>query len=47
MLSYLGTINDFHWKFKPVLNYSKPHTISTFFGGDKNAFTLSNLAEQN
>ena len=25
MLSYrLGTVNDFHWKFKPVLTYSKP-----------------------
>jgi len=26
MLSYrLGTVNDFHWEFKPVLSYSKPH----------------------
>ena len=26
MLSYrLGTVNDFHWGFKPVLSYSKPH----------------------
>jgi len=25
MLSYrLGTDNDFHWEFKPVLSYSKP-----------------------
>jgi len=24
MLSY------FHWGFKPVLSYSKPHTFSTF-----------------
>ena len=32
MLSYrLGTVNDFHWEFKPVLSYSKPHTFSTFF----------------
>jgi len=30
MLSYrLGTVNDFHWGFKPVLSYSKPHTFST------------------
>jgi len=29
MLSYrLGTVNDFHWEFKPVLSYSKPHTFS-------------------
>ena len=31
MLSYcLGTVNDFHWGFKPVLSYSKPYTFSTF-----------------
>jgi len=31
MLSYrLGKVNDFHWEFKPVLSYSKPHTFSTF-----------------
>jgi len=31
MLRYrLGTVNDFHWEFKPVLSYSKPHTFSTF-----------------
>jgi len=46
MLSYrLGTVNDFHWGFKPVLSYSKPHTFSTFFGEEKerkNAFYLSN-----
>jgi len=45
-LSYrLGTINDFHWEFKPVLSYSKPHTFSTFFGEEKerkNAFNFSN-----
>jgi len=24
MLNYrLGTVNDFHWEFKPVLSYSK------------------------
>jgi len=48
MLSYcLGTGNDFHWGFKPVLSYSKPHTFSTFFGEEKerkNAFNLSNQA---
>jgi len=48
MLSYrLGTVNDFHWGFKPVLIYSKPHTFSTFFGEEKegkNAFNLSNQA---
>jgi len=48
MLSYrLGTVNDFHWEFKPVLSYSKPHTFSTFFGKEKeskNAFTLPNQA---
>jgi len=36
MLSYrLGTVNDFHWEFKPVLSYSKPHTFSTFIGEEK------------
>jgi len=36
MLSYrLGTVNDFHWEFKPVLSYSKPHTFSTFLGEEK------------
>jgi len=48
MLSYrLGTVKDFHWEFKPVLSYRKPHTFSTFFGEEKrkkNAITLSNLA---
>jgi len=35
MLSYrLGTVNDFHWGFKPVFRYSKPHTISTFIGDE-------------
>jgi len=27
----LGTVNDCHWEFKPVLSYSKHHTFSTFF----------------
>jgi len=28
-LSYrLSTVNDFHWEFKPVFRYSKPHTYS-------------------
>jgi len=41
MLSYrLGTVNDFHWEFKPVLSYSKPHTRKK----EKNAFNLSNQA---
>jgi len=31
----LGTVNDFHWGFEPVLSYSKPHTFSTFFGEEK------------
>ena len=47
MLSYrLGTVNDFHWGFKPVLSYSKPHTFSTFLEKKKkkNAFNLSNKA---
>ena len=36
MLSYrLGTVNDFHWGFKPVFRYSKPHTYSTFIGEEK------------
>jgi len=36
MLSYrLGTVNDFHREFKPVLSYSKPHTFSTFFREEK------------
>jgi len=36
MLSYrLGTVNDFHWDFKPVLSYSKPHSPSTFFVEEK------------
>jgi len=47
MLNYRrGTVNDFHWEFKPVLSYIKPHTFSTCFGEEKekNAFTLSNQA---
>jgi len=45
MLSYrLGTVNDFHWEFKPVLSYSKSHTFLTSLGEEKernNAFNLS------
>jgi len=40
----LGTVNDFHWGFKQVLSYSKPHTFSTFIAVEKekqNAFTFS------
>ena len=29
----LGTVNDLHLEFKPVLSYSKPHTYYTFIGG--------------
>jgi len=33
MLSYRpGTFNDVHWRFKPVLSYSKPHIFSTLYG---------------
>jgi len=46
MLSFrLGTVNDFHWEFNPVLSYSKPHTFSTSLGEEKernNAFNLFN-----
>ena len=43
MLSYrLGTVNDFHWEFKPVLSYSKPHTFATFFGEKIAKVTLPN-----
>ena len=38
------------WEFKPVLSYSKPHTFSTVFGEEENAFTLQKgplEAEQN
>jgi len=41
----LGTVNDKHWEFKPVLSYSKPHTFSKKNGEEKdrkNAFNLSN-----
>jgi len=48
MLSYrLVTVIDFHWGFKPVLSYSKPHILSTSLGEEKerkNAFNLSNQA---
>jgi len=36
MLNYrLGTINENHWGFKPVLRCNKPHTSSTFSGEEK------------
>ena len=42
MLCYrLGTVNDFHWGFKPVFRYSKPHTYSTFIGEEKEKVDLS------
>jgi len=54
MLSYrLGTVNDFHWEFKHVLSYSKPHTFSTFFEKKKKEKCIYSLkpghleAEQN
>ena len=49
MLSYrLGTVNYFHWEFKPDLSYRKPNTLSTSFGEGKernSAFNLSNQAK--
>ena len=39
MFSYrLGMVNDFHWGFKPVFSYSKPHL---------NKFTRSNKSNKN
>jgi len=36
MLSYrLGTVNDFHWEFKPVFRCRKHHTYLTFIGEEK------------
>jgi len=36
MLSYrFGTFNDFYLEYKPVLSYSKPPTLSTLFGEEK------------
>jgi len=36
MWSYrLGTFNDFHWGFKPVLSLRKPLSFSTCFGEEK------------
>jgi len=47
MLRYrLGTVNDFHWGFKPVLSYRKPHTFSTFFGEEKERKNALNLFNQ-
>jgi len=53
MLSYrLGSVNDFHLEFEPVLSYSKPHTFSTFLEKKKKecicSLQLGHLeAEQN
>ena len=47
MFCRFGTVNVFHWEFKPVLSYSKPHTFPTLFGEEKerkNALNLSNQA---
>jgi len=37
MLSYrLGTVNDFHWEFKPVLSYSIANlTLSQHLFGEE------------
>jgi len=36
MLYYrLGTVNEKHWGFKPVIRCSKPHTFSTFSAEEK------------
>ena len=44
MLSYrLGTVDDFHWGFKPVLGYSKPHTFSTIFWRRKSKICIYSL----
>jgi len=44
MLSYrLGTVNDFHWGFKPLLTYSKTHTYSTFIGEEKENICIYSL----
>jgi len=44
MLSYrLGTVNDFHWGFKPLLTYSKPHTYSTFIWEEKENICIYSL----
>jgi len=54
----LGTVNDFHWMFKPILSYSKPHTFSTIdhrafifhmlfgVGKDKNPIDLGSLGQR-
>ena len=48
MLSYrLGTVNDFHWEFKPVLSYSKPHTFSTFRQYNQAIIYVKPLREKN
>jgi len=44
MLRYrLGTVNDFHWGFKPVLNYSKPHTFSTLIEEERDKMCIFSL----
>ena len=37
MVSYrLGTVDDFHWEFKPLLSYSKPSShFLNIFGEEK------------
>ena len=48
MLSYrLGTVNDFHWGFNPVLSYSKPYTFLTFNGEEKRKKSAFTILRQN
>ena len=48
MLSYrLGTVNDFHWEYKPVLSYSKLHTFLTFLEKKKKEKCIYSLQPSN
>jgi len=48
MLSYrLGRVNDFHWEFKPVSSYNKPHTFSTLFWRRKRKKSIYSLRPGN
>ena len=45
MLNFrLGTVNNVHWEFKLVLNYSKPHINITWRRNEKKMciYSLSN-----
>jgi len=37
------TVNDFHLGVKPVLNLSKPHSFSTYFGEEKEINVISSI----